>query len=412
MKYNKLLDVMYVRVSLIAFIAAFSALILAGPAMAETDEEKGMFDVKLAKDPEPLADDIEASLDHLFAMIEDPSIQIDMAKLDPMLDFVVNGTEDPKDIKPAKRFSGNGICLRESINADMDTITRYFYNPDIPNFLLCPAVLRLSGWYPDSEFLQRKTPLWEELDSFEAPIQTRGKEFEACTPDSFGEAYFRYDINRLINLVKYQGKNVIISVSLQDDESDVGRKGAIINDQEWDYFYSGIEGLNRGLIGWMDTFMYNSASVLIYVEHDAATRKGSTFLFKWLKAGWAGMNVVKRKHIYDGTLRYVRSMSKVLESPDLTPEELAAGMRVVEELTGPQVDEYIAQYAKNFELRFQDNPKLSSKEYSKIIADGGYAEVLDKEERKSLLYLEKLKAMLGMETLVDLTSSPVADAKN
>ena len=364
-------------------------------------------DVKLSVNPTPLDQEIEKGIDHLFAVLGDQSVPLSVDAIGPMLDFVINVEADPKDIAPAKRFDGNAICLRQDVRSDLGNILKYFYNPAIPNYLLCPAVLRMSGWHKGSEFLTRPTGLWEELPGLDQPVITRGREFEVTTPDSFAEAYYAYDLNRLMVLVNYGGKNVLISVSQQEDKSEVGRKGAILDDTRWDYFYSGLEGLNRGMIGWMDTFTYASGSVQVFVEQDAAAPRSTVFLFKWLRAGWAGMNVVKRSHIYDGTLRYVRSFAKVVESTDLTPEELVAGMRSILTLSEPQMDVLIQEYARNFEARFKDDPKLQSRDYAKVIRDGGYASVLDAKARRSVLALEKLKAMLGMETLVSV-GTPVA----
>jgi hypothetical protein len=386
-----------------------AALLIPAPAMAE-DDETGIMDVKLSKTPTPLDGSVEESIDYLFEVLHAPDAAFDPARVKPMLDFVTTMQDDPKDIAPARRFGGLGVCLRKEVPTTLETILRYFYNPDIPNFLLCPAVLRLSGWHEGSEFLTRPRRLWDELPTLDKPVLVRGREFEVNTPDSFAEAYYRYDLDRLIILLKHDGKNVAISISEQPEKSDVGRKGAILDDQEWDYFYSGIEGLNKGMIGWMDTFMYRSGSVQVFTEHDAAAPRSSVFLFKWLKAGWAGMNVVKRGHIYDGSLRYARSFSKVLESATLTPDEVAAGMRAVAALPKPVIDQQIKEYAKNFEIRFKDNPKLQSKEYARVIADGGYADVLDADARKSVLALERLKCMIGMEALLDMCASPVAEA--
>jgi hypothetical protein len=73
----------------------------------------------------------------------------------------------------------------------------------------------------------------------------------------------------------------------------------------------------------------------------------------------------------------------------------------------------IQEYARNFEARFKDDPKLQDSDYAKVIRDGGYAKVLDEKARRSVLALEKLKSMLGMETLVTLgdeTPQPMARA--
>ena len=386
----------------------FFAVLFTAPAMAE--DEEGIMEVKLSKTPDPLAKDVEEGLDYLFEVLADKGAVFDAARIQSMLSFVVGMEGDPKDIAPAKRFGGYGICLRKEVSTDLDRILRYFYNPDIPNFLLCPAVLRLSGWHQGSEFLARKTGIWEELPGLTEPVLVRGREFEVNTPDSFAEAYYSYDLNRLIVLLKFEGKNVAISLSEQEDKSDVGHKGAILDDQQWDYFYSGIEGLNKGLISWMDTFMYKSASVQVFVENDALAPRSSVFLFKWLNAGWAGMNVVKRSHIYDGSLRYARSFSKILESATLTPEFVANGLRGVVTMPESEVDVLIEEYAKNFEIRFKDNPKLKKRSYAKVIADGGYAKVLDADARKSVLALEQLKNLMGMETLIDMQVSPLAAA--
>ncbi|WP_285905861.1 hypothetical protein [Pseudodesulfovibrio pelocollis] len=388
-------------------LALAAAPFAAAPALAD-DEEGGIMGVKLSVNPDPLDQAVETGIDHLFEVLRDPAAPFDQGKITAMLDFVTSMQDDPKDIEPARRFGGQGVCLRKEVDTSLDTILRYFYNPDIPNFLLCPAVLRLSGWHEGSEFLTRERKLWDELPTLGEPVLVRGREFEVNTPDSFAEAYYRYDLDRLIILLRHQGMNVAISISEQPDKSDVGRKGAILDDQQWDYFYSDIEGLNKGMIGWMDTFMYNSGSVQIFTEHDAAAPRSSVFLFKWLKAGWAGMNVVKRSHIYDGSLRYARSFSKVLESKALTPGEVAAGMRAVAALPKAEVDAQIAEYARNFEIRFADNPKLKKREYARVIADGAYAEVLDADARRSVLALQKLKCMIGMDALLDMCASPVA----
>ncbi|BCS88625.1 hypothetical protein [Pseudodesulfovibrio sediminis] len=377
------------------------------PAQAEDEEVKGLMEVNLSVKPDPLAPTVEKSIDHLYAVLQKKGPAFDMAQIQDMLDFVMDTPGDPKDIEPAKRFGGKGICLRRQVSTDLERILRFFYNPEIPNFLLCPAVLAQSGWREGSEFLARDKGMWEELDNLATPIIVRGKEYEMTAPDSFAEAYYLYDLNRLMILCTYRDKRILISVTEQADKSDVGRKGAILNDQEWDYFYSGIPGLNKGMIGWMDTFTYASGSVQVYVEDLTGAPTTTVFLFKWLKAGWAGLNVVKRSHIYDGTLRYARSFAKVMESTNLTPDMVATAMKEVAQLTEADMEKLMKEYSVNFEARFKSNPKLETNDYAEIIENGDYLNVLDNKSRRSLLALEKLKSLLGMETLVSVGSAPV-----
>ena len=402
------LRMLLVRTSTRLLLSGVLLFLVFFPSMSLSGDEVGIMKVELASDSEPLVKDVETGLDYLFEVLADKNAVFDSSKISHLLDFVVGMEIDPKNIEPAERFGGDGVCMRQEVATDLDKILRYFYNPDIPNFLLCPAVLRFSGWYEGSEFLTRQNGIWEELPGLSEPVLVRGREFEANTPDSFAESYYSYDLNRLIILLKHAGKNVAISISEQDGKSDVGRKGAILDDQQWNYFYSGIEGLNRDLISWMDTFMYKSGSVQIFVEHDATVPRSSAFLFKWLNAGWAGMNVVERSHIYDGILRYARSFVKVLESRELTPESVAESLGFVADLSEQEINTLIEKYAENFKLRFKDDPKLAQSEYAKVIK-GGYHKVLGREARKSLLALEKLKSLIGMETLIDIETFRTVD---
>jgi len=392
------------------FLLALCVLstMLVSPAVAGDDDPKGLMDVNLSAKPDPLDGKVEKSIDHLYDLLHKDVPNLDMAQITDMLDFVMDMEGDPKDIMPAKRFSGSGICLRRQVATDLEKILRYYYNPDIPNFLLCPAVLANSGWREGSEFLTREKPMWEELDNLDTPVLVRGNEYEMTAPDSFAEAYYLYDMDRLMIMFEYRGKRVLVSVTEQPEKSDVGRKGAILSDTEWDYFYSGLPGLNKGMIGWMDTFTYSSGSVQVYIEEDAVNPKTTLFLFKWLKAGWAGMNVVKRKHIYDGTLRFARSFATVLESTDLSPEMMAEAMQEVKALSEDEIEQLMKQYSFNFEMRFKNNPKLEEEDYAEIIENGGYFKVLGKDDRRALLALEKLKSLLGMKTLVAFAPKPEA----
>ena len=54
---------------------------------------------------------------------------------------------------------------------------------------------------------------------------------------------------------------------------------------------------------------------------------------------------------------------------------------------------------------------MSSKDYARIIADGGYAGVLSREERSGVLALEWLKSQLGKSTLAEFDFPPTLPEK-
>ena len=328
---------------------------------------------------------------------------------DALLAYVTQMRGDGRDIIPARRLDANGTVLRVTMKSGLSRLMRYCYNPAIPNYLLFPSVLRLSGWYQGSDILTKDPHPWTHLGKTDKPETLWGTEYEVNAPDSFGGGYYRYDLHRLLIITKYNGKNVLISISKQKDKSSVGKKAVILDDGNWSYFYSGINGLNKGLIGWADTYLYDSASVQVFVEDG---QHQTTFtLFKWLRAGWAGMNMVQKSHIDDGTTRYANAFKKIVESDRLPdPDELAARVHELVTMSEADLNRKVAAYAVAIENIAKTSPAMNKSEFQKVVANGKYANILTHEERISAILVEYLKSRLGKRALVDFPAPPVAAA--
>lgn len=356
-----------------------------------------------------LPQNVEQNLGTLLDMSQKRGSAINPNDFNQLLDYVMHLKGDARELVPNRRFDGNGTVLRVSMKTSLPRLMSYCYNPAIPNYLLFPSVLRLGGWYAGSDILKDNKP-WTHLSKLDAPVALWGQEYEVNAPDSFGGGYYRYDLNRLIILAKYNGKNVLISVSKQKDKSSVGKKAVILDDGEWSYFYSGINGLNKGLIGWADTYMYDSASVQVFVE-DGPNQTTFT-LFKWLRAGWSGLNVVQKDHINEGATRYANAFKRIVESDRLpAPDELAARVRELSTMSDAELDRKIAAYAVAIENIAKTSPAMNKSEFQKVVEDGKYAKILNREERVGAILVEYLKSRLGKRPLVDFPAAPVAAAR-
>lgn len=330
---------------------------------------------------------------------------------DNLLAYVSQMRGDGRDIIPARRLDANGTVLHMTMRTSLSRLMRYCYNPSIPNYLLFPSVLRLSGWHQGSDILTRDPHPWTHLGK-DKPEALWGTEYEVNTPDSFGGGYYRYDLHRLLIITKYNGKNVLISISKQKNRSSVGKKAVILDDGDWSYFYSGINGLNKGLIGWADTYLYDSASVQVFVEE--GPHQTTCTLFKWLRAGWAGMNMVQKSHINDGVTRFANAFKKIIESSRLPePDELAARAHEIEHLPEADLDRKVAAYAAAIESIAKTSPAMRKSEFQKVVENGHYASTLSREERISALMVEYLKTRLGKRALVDFSDlAPVSRHKS
>lgn len=323
----------------------------------------------------------------------------DRQALLPLLQFVRSGV-NPAEVKPIKREQGAGIFMRAVLHVPLQKVLRYCFDPAIPGEAVYPGVLRRGFWLPESDILTRKTELWNtlaELKDNDAPVVLRGAEFEEITPDSFSGCYYNYTLDRLLILLRVDGKGMLVSVTRQRAPSEVGRVGAVVGqDSDWNYVYSPAVGSTLKLAGWAKTYMYDSAAVSVLFESSSGARTTELAFFKYVNAGWSGMNIVKPTHIVSGSKRYLETMRQVLESPRLPgAETIAEQNRNLLSMDETRLREALAPYGAGLAARTRSGALSSSRFKDMLLAQGGYAGQLSPPEIRSELIKQYMQKQLG-----------------
>lgn len=343
---------------------------------------------------------VEAAINHLLKRKRDSAEPPRLDKIAPLLEYMLAVDGSGKGMHPEKRNEGLGVYWHGVLNKPFAEALRYFFNPNIPPEILYPASLRRSRWLPGSDILSLEEPVWRLFESLgDEPLVLLGRELEEITPDDFSGGYYAYTQTRVLILLRYQGVPMLLAIAWQDGKSDVGRKGGILGPYEnWDFVYTREVGGTASGIGWMSTYMYASASIsLIFPQSGDSTGYS---MFKWLKAGWAGLNVVKREHIGSGADRNFRGMLEIIDGANgVSVEELeeisgrydAAARADLLAEARPYAGE-LAKLAKNDEILGRD-------EFQAVLANGRYAETLPDDELRSLLKVLALKRKLGKTVL-------------
>jgi hypothetical protein len=242
--------------------------------------------------------------------------------------------------------------------------------------------------------VQANVKLWEQLDTREMLV-VRGTEYEEITPDAFSGCYYNYKLLRLVVLLHVDGKPVLFSVSRQAAPSSVGRKAAIVGqDSNWNYVYTGVVGSNLKMVGWAETYMYDSVSVsLMYPDGE----NGGLAFFKWVKAGWSKMNMVKSKHIRSGGKRFLDSMRQVLDARSLPePEAIYARHRELAGMDESALRTAFEPHSAALTNSSHGDAVLSHADFQAVLKDGAYARQLGREDLISELMKLYMKERLGM----------------
>jgi len=322
-------------------------------------------------------------------------------KITAVLQFLVspkkNGTlyhADGPDGTPSAYFETD-IARR------LDQIVRLTDNPDVPAAFTAPSTVRLARWESIDTPDRQLPKLWEHLPELSSPVFFTGIEHLVNTPDQSTGAYYDYDLYRSVMLTKADGRNLLISLSSQTGISGVGKRGLIIGpDEQWDYLYTGQSGLNLRGLGWVDSYMYDSYSVALYLE-DAGGTAVRFGMFKWLRAGWANLNLVRRAHIYEGVQRFADTLKQILEDQRLADiSAVTRSLLEIRRLSEDQLRQVVQVYLAALQKQVETRGLLSANEMRTLFEEPGYT--LGREEMQSIVVLEYLKQLLGKPHHVNL----------
>lgn len=358
-------------------------------------------DAGQAGSPPNLPSDIETGLTHLVALCSSgkDAPRPDLELISKVAGFVLDASETAT-YTPEDRHGTKGSFIVYTIRRSLPDIIRYAYNGRIPGGAINPSSIDYSYWKrlpADGKVLP---DVWKALDNLSAPLVARGVVRESISPDMHTGAYYEYDLQRAFLLYRQGTRRVVVSLSNQIGDSDIGRKGYIVgNDQDWDYLYTPDQGLDKKGLGWVKSKIYTFSSICFYIEDEADPGAVQIGVFQWLGAGWVGINLVDSHHIHNGLERYAEQFKGMLESDNMpAPETLE---RMYAALSATQEDVLRAkavEITRHIKRKAEQDEELKGKGAIREMNPMEYVAQMDKERLISMLVREYVKYRLGKET--------------
>ena len=119
-------------------------------------------------------------------------------------------------------------------------------------------------------------------------------------------------------------------------------------------------------------------------------------LFGRLKAGWSGINMVQRKHIYNGLKRYANAMKEILEYPSLPSVEAMAGdFKRLSKFSMETLRAKMLTYSSILQKRYDGSGGLSRRLPADLFKSKDYWTQLSQQEMESVLAIEYMKLAVG-----------------
>jgi len=342
--------------------------------------------------------DLSPALTHLLNLADPDNPQsFQLARIKKLLKYM----EEPKDphaiyfVDP--KLGAPSGYYEFDVRQDLEHILKYAFSPHVPSYLISPSLTRLSYWEQVQGSGDRLPVLWNFFDQLETPIIVKGVEIVENTPDMISGAYYRYPLYRTLVLFKINNRKTIISISKQKSISDVGKKGYVLgSDDNWDYFYSGKPGLTIPGLGWVKSYMYNSYGINFYTEIDPDVPLLRCGTYKWVRAGWSKINVVKRHHIHSGMKRFAKPFKYIIEHPRLPSSDAFSDFfSKIETLSDNALKERIKIYLNILKNRYGRNYRPPQTFAPKVFEDPKPWFRMSTEAMQSVLMVEYMKHALG-----------------
>jgi hypothetical protein len=350
-------------------------------------------------------DEVQQQARYLLDTASNPdAAMIDTKPLEHLLAFMTSSkpANSRFDLKPLEGTPG--VYYEIDIHRSLADIIGYAYNPRIPTVVLRPSSVRYAQWLLEEGQPHPCERLMTLRNDSAPELVVKSAEHIVNTPDLFSGAYFAFDVDSLLMLTHHANQRILISISRQGRPSGVGKKGFILGpDDNWNYLYSDENGINRTGLGWVRSHIYEAWSVMVYVEGKADQQRVRLGIFKWLRAGWAGINMVNPGHIQRGLVRFADTFLEILESSRLpSVSALQADLNKIESIPEALKRTYIKSYLIEIKKNFSDDKVFRNRDIAEQFDPETYPEQLSTDELRAFMVREYLKGVLGKP-------SPVGD---
>ena len=364
----------------------------------------------------PVSAEVDTGLDYLLARVgANSSGDFDIRSIEPVMAFIQSVKSPSARYHMKNKPDMSSVFYQFDVRSNLRRILDVGYHPDIPSFILSPSSVRLSYWKSIDGKQQPLPRLSENLSGLDNnSIMVKGVEHEEITPDQFTGTYYAYELDRTLILTRYNGRNMLISIARQENLSEVGKKGLVVGkDENWNYLYSNDKGLNKPGLGWVSSYMYGANSVMILEEIDSKKPWVRCSMFKWLRAGWSGINIVQNHHIYSGMERFGTTFQKIMDNPSLPSHDEMVDVFVrIQNLTRDELQNKTQLYFSQLLEKYGRDSSEAGKFITGLMKNNTYLSQMTVAQMRSILELEYIKLIMGKTRIINISDViPVSSEK-
>ena len=163
------------------------------------------------------------SAKHLVQFCIDPKTGLNEDAVATVVDYVLTSKEKQEYSLPKSQQTG--AYYEFDTQTQFPRFINYSFSALIPPVITRPSSLRYSAWTNAGNETQKLPDTWKLVPPGGAPLVIQGFQRDANSPDLNTGVYHEYDLKTTLILLNHKGRQVLVSVSKQIKQSNVGKKG-------------------------------------------------------------------------------------------------------------------------------------------------------------------------------------------
>jgi len=319
----------------------------------------------------------------------DSSAEMPASVLEPLVDFVISNAFTGKAWELP---CSNGVFGAMAIGILTNTFEERsaFCSPTFPDHSVYSTL-----WYSE-ELSGNGKQIIDNM--FSAPdgflTRDRALNLDIISPNETSGAYYSYTNTRLYVQGKVKDRRVMVTGTLMHAPSSISCKGALIDPQYPGlYFYSTEKGLTLTGGGWMETTMDYYRSFTVSVEMSSNVYVFATM--SWLSAGWKGINVLRKHHIYAVLTEIIKELQTYGGEKGLGLDKVRECVEAGEKMSDAEVEEQYKKYC-DFCRKLGETSMMSiNMNAFKKIYNKKDLENMPKKLRRALVVQEMMRKLKG-----------------
>lgn len=355
----------------------------------------------------PLPEEAEAAVTHIMEFVEGTHTTLNFSVITPLVSHIVTYSQSNMAWRLKDRWDAHGAAIFSHSDQPMGPRMRVNFSTRIPDYALFYKTLRYSNALEKDKYRRAI----EECVKTSAPSQSYHtasyKSIELTTPNIQSGACYVYTNRRQMIRANILGTNVLFSLARMIDNSSLSTRGILIGPEDKGlYYYSDVNGINIRGLTWVQSRMYVSKSLVIYIDLPNGTT--AVGMLSWVNAGWNDVNVTQYYHIYTVLRDAIDTLNNIAWNKNIHPDYTGDAIETIQRLPEKKLEELYKKYCAYVEKCYNEQkpskglfgkmkvweeaPQLVTLYSKKTLAD------MPESYKKALLVQEYIRSLVGERT--------------